>query len=132
MTSATQHQATGLQGEEAAVHHLRGKGYRIRETNVRSRLGEIDIVADAPADGAEPLLVFIEVKTRRSTRFGSPAEAVTADKQRRMVRLAQSYLQRHPRLGQRACRFDVIGIILDTRGTAVIDHITDAFQADGP
>ncbi len=131
MPSAKQHQATGHQGETAAVDHLRRLGYRIRETNFRSRLGEIDIVAEAPVEGAEPLLVFIEVKTRRSTRFGPPAEAVTPDKQRRIIRLARSYLQQHPRLGRQACRFDVIGIILDAQGTATIDHITDAFQADG-
>lgn len=128
MSPATPRQSLGRRGEELAADFLRRQGFRIRETNVRSRLGEIDIVADAPAtDDDQPLLVFVEVKTRSGTVFGSPLEAVGAVKQHRLTRLAAAYLQRHPALGRRTCRFDVIGVTIDRKGEARIEHIPAAF-----
>jgi len=127
MSPVTPRQSLGRRGEELAADFLRRQGFRIRETNVRSRLGEIDIIADAPGDREEPPLVFIEVKTRRSSVYGSPVEAVGTAKQRRLTRLAAAYLQQHPALGRRACRFDVIGILIDHRGEAKIEHIPAAF-----
>lgn len=127
MPSATPRQSLGRRGEELAADFLRRQGYSIRETNARSRLGEIDIVAEAPGEGEEPLLVFVEVKTRRGTAFGSPEEAVTTTKQRRLTRLAEAWLQQHPSLSRRICRFDVIGIIIPHQGEPRIEHYPAAF-----
>jgi len=96
----------GNRGESLASDILQQHGYRILARNVRTPLGEIDLVArhgDA--------LVFIEVKLRRSLRYGTPAEAVTYSKQQRLRRAAQYYLRRQP--GQTApIRFDVVAITL--------------------
>ena len=127
MSSSTPAQSLGRRGEELAADFLRGLGYRIRETNARSRLGEIDIVADGPGEGEEQPLIFVEVKTRRGTAFGSPLEAVDTRKQRRLARLAEAWLQQHPDLSRRVCRFDVIGITLQNSGDARIEHISAAF-----
>lgn len=125
MTGPTAPQSLGRRGEELAAGHLRRRGYRILATNARSRLGEIDIVAEAP--GGECPLVFVEVKTRRSAAFGSPLEAVGPDKQRRLARLAEAWRQEHPELAHRPCRLDVIGITLPRDGEPVIEHIEAAF-----
>jgi putative endonuclease len=78
----------GTRGEELAQRFLREKGYLILETNYRCSWGEIDIVAH---DGNE--LVFVEVRTRRSTRYGTPEESLTAAKARHLVAAAEEYLQ---------------------------------------
>jgi putative endonuclease len=80
----------GAWGEELAAHYLAVRGYQIQETNVRTPHGEIDIVCKQ-ADR----LIFIEVKTRSSTRFGFPEEAITKRKISHMLRAAQYYLQQH-------------------------------------
>src|SRR6266568_9231622 len=92
----------GQIGETLAASYLTTRGWEIVDRNVRFREGEIDIVA---ARGG--ILAFVEVKTRRSAAFGSPAEAVTWRKQRRIRTLASRYLaEQHP--GARAVRFDII------------------------
>jgi putative endonuclease len=114
-------QAVGKAGEEAAVQYLRHCGYRILERNYRCRLGEIDLIA---RDGKT--LAFIEVKTRRSQRFGPAASAVTRAKQRHLIRVSQVYLTQ---MGQahELCRFDVVTIEIDAQ-TPRIELIKDAFQ----
>ena len=77
----------GIRGEEAAASYLRRAGLRIEATNWRTSSGEVDIVAWEGPD-----LVLVEVKTRRSDRMGTPEEAVSPSKQRRLVRLARAYL----------------------------------------
>lgn len=126
MTGGRAPQSLGHRGEELAAGHLRRRGYRILETNARSRLGEIDIIAEAPGEGDRPL-VFVEVKTRRGTAFGSPLEAVGPEKQRRLARLAEAWRQQHPDLAHRPCRLDVIGITIPRSGEPVIEHIEAAF-----
>ena len=100
----------GLQGEEVAVSVLKSQGYRILARNYKARYGEIDAVAQ---DGAT--LCFVEVKARRSLALGFPEEGITSEKQWRLTRLAQGYLQRH---GLHDCpvRFDVVSILFDPRG----------------
>ncbi len=110
----------GDAGENLARDFLKGKGLAILAVNYRTRWGELDIVARD-----RDTLVFVEVKTRSQKRFGSPLEAVTPDKQRRIVRMAQTYLL-EKRLGDVAARFDVIGIDL-TDGAPRIDWIPNAF-----
>lgn len=113
----------GQEGEQAAAACLEGLGYRILARNVRFRAGEIDIVA---TEGG--FLVFVEVKTRRGSRFGSPAEAVTAEKQRRLVRLAGIYLA-HRGGNPPPCRFDVVSVELGPDGGYRCSVIKGAFTA---
>ena len=110
----------GAIGETLAASYLTTRGWRIVDRNVRFREGEIDIVA---ARGG--VLAFVEVKTRRSSTFGSPAEAVTWRKQKRIRALASRYLaERHP--GAHAIRFDVVDIARDGGGF-LVTHLEDAF-----
>lgn len=95
----------GSLGEALAAELLRAQGYKIVARNVRTPLGEIDLVARQGE-----ALVFIEVKLRRSLRFGTPGEAVTARKQQRLRRAAQYYLMKHPHKAENI-RFDVIAIL---------------------
>jgi putative endonuclease len=113
--------ALGKTGEDLACRELERRGYVIVERRVRCRGGEIDIVA---RDGET--LVFAEVKARESAAFGSPAEAVTPWKQRRIARLAQDYVTRHEIRG-RPLRFDVVAILLD--GGPAIEVYKNAFDA---
>lgn len=115
--------ALGRRGEELAETHLRTRGYRIVTRNWRSRLGEIDLVAED--DG---VLVFVEVKTRTGTSRGSAAEAVTSAKQRRLTLLAREYLLRHDRRDC-AARFDVVAITLTGGAEPRVELIRNAFDA---
>lgn len=94
----------GRRGEAAAERLLRGKGYRIVARGARDGIGELDLVA---LD--RRTVVFVEVKTRSSDRYGHPADHVDAAKQRQLTRAALSYLKSHRLLEQRA-RFDVVAI----------------------
>lgn len=109
-----------LQGEEAAVAHLERNGLRLLRRNYRCPAGEVDIIA---LDG--DTVVFVEVKTRRSAGFGSPAEAVDRRKQARLARVARWYLQEQ-RLAGAACRFDVAGVLVRD-GRVAVEWVTDAF-----
>jgi putative endonuclease len=122
--AASQHCALGKTGEDLACDELSARGYAILDRRYRTRAGEIDIVA---RDG--DALVFVEVKTRRSARYGMPFEAITRAKRRKIVRMASDYLaRRRPRA--RSCRFDVVSIVVDPRGRAAIELIRHAFAAD--
>jgi putative endonuclease len=96
----------GKWGEDCACRELRRRGYEILERRYRTRVGEIDIVASDRG-----VLVFVEVKARRSTAFGRPVEALTWHKQRRLLRLAAGYLAAK-RLRDTPCRFDVVSVLL--------------------
>lgn len=113
----------GSIGEEAAVLFLEKQGYRIVEQNFRNRLGEIDIIA---YDG--DTICFIEVKTRNSDKFGSPFESVTIAKQRKIARVALSYLKFKGKYDAKA-RFDVIAIIVEESSCQNIEIIKNAFEA---
>jgi len=115
-------QALALDGERAAEAALRRAGLTILERRFRVKIGEIDLIAERG-----PLLVFVEVKTRRGTSHGLPAQAVTPAKQRRIARVAAVYLQRR-RWTTRPCRFDVIQVFAGAQGIERIDHIEDAFR----
>ena len=107
----------GNRGEKIAANFLRKQGYRIIEKNYHSRLGEIDIVAK---EGE--FIVFTEVKTRRSTDFGLPEEALSYDKRRRLSKLALGYLA-HRRIKDTNCRFDVVSILMDNKKVSKVKHI---------
>ena len=91
----------GQEGEATAERYLRRKGYRIVAKNLRSSLGELDLIVE---DGS--VLVFVEVKARRTQDFGGAVHAVHRQKQEKLIRLAAQYLARH-HLADRICRFDV-------------------------
>ena len=97
-------------GERWARVYLEQNGYRIRETNFRCREGEIDIVAQH-----EDCLVFVEVRTKTGSRFGTPEESVTAAKQEKLVSVAMSYLQTHDNLPSE-WRIDVVAIEVSPNG----------------
>jgi putative endonuclease len=110
----------GDHGEDLAAAALKKQGYKILERNYRTPLGEIDLVARQGKT-----LVIIEVKTRKSTRFGSPQEAVSAAKQAKLRRLADYYLK-DKRLTGSLVRFDVVAILLEDAGPR-IEIIPNAF-----
>lgn len=115
----------GAFGESLACEYLIKNGYRILKRNYSCRAGEIDIIA-MQGDN----VVFIEVKTRSSGRYGMPSEAVSAAKQQKIVRTALHYMQSN-RLLDYMCRFDVIEIIVDEDNNHQINLIKDAFQYSG-
>jgi len=112
----------GKTGEDKACRFLQRNGYLVVQTNYRTKCGEIDIIAKQG-----PVLVFIEVKTRRSRSFGSPLLAVTARKQRQISMVAQEYLSKN-NLFDTDARFDVIGMSIDAADHVEIEHIENAFE----
>lgn len=112
-----QRKALGDLGERIAARHLTAQGLTVLDRNWRCAAGEIDIVA---LDGAT--LVVCEVKTRSSTRFGTPLEAITAQKSCRLHRLGWLWVRAHD-VRCDAVRVDVVAIIRRRRGPAVVDHI---------
>ena len=111
----------GRTGEDIACEQLRKKGYEIVERGFRLFRGEIDVIA---RDGGT--LVFVEVKTRADESHGRPEESVTPGKQRQIRRIAQGYLLKNS-LGEGACRFDVVAILLRAPDDCRLEHFKDAF-----
>ena len=99
----------GSEGEDLAAIFLEHNGYRILERNYRYDRGEIDLIAME-----EEELVFVEVKARHSTEFGSPEESVTISKEEQMKKVAEGYLAQH-QMESQACRFDVVAITFADR-----------------
>ena len=112
----------GRQGEEIACRYLTRQGYRILVRNYRTRLGEVDIIAEQGGT-----LVFVEVKTRRGRTCGHPFEAVTPAKCRQISRVALLYLAETGREKQ-AARFDVVAVSLAGGGEPVIELARNAFD----
>ncbi|MGE5789459.1 MAG: YraN family protein [Syntrophaceae bacterium] len=115
-------QTKGARGEESAAGFLRVQGYRILERNYRCPLGEVDIIA---RDGNT--VVFVEVKTRTSERFGTPQAAIGPQKQKRMTAIALYYLKGQGWLGKPA-RFDVAAVSLH-EGRETVTLYRNAFDA---
>lgn len=116
----------GQRGEDAAARYLKRQGYRILARGLDSRLGELDIIA---VDGRT--IVFVEVKTRRSTDAGHPAEAIDPRKEQRMTQAALAYLKSQ-RLLNYAARFDVVAITWpDKARRPIIEHYKNAFSPVG-
>lgn len=113
----------GAFGERKAANYLRLRGYRIIDTNCRYRQGEIDIVARRGG-----YIVFVEVKLRKNSDYGTAREFVTVAKQQRVMIAAQLWLQQHETELQP--RFDVIEVYapegVNTK-RPVINHIENAF-----
>ena len=118
----TRRQETGASGEDAAAEALRRAGYEILERNLRTPLGEIDVLA-----WEDDVLCVIEVKARADDRFGSPLEAVTPAKQAKLKALANALLQQ-PRFQHAQIRFDVVAVTAGEDGQPAIEILPDAFQ----
>ncbi len=122
-TPADPRQTLGRRGERLAARYLRRAGLRIIASRFRLRIGEIDLIA---LDGDQ--VVFVEVKSRRGTGFGAPAESITRRKQRKLARVALAFLSGRG-WHERPCRFDVVELI--ERGNRFeMHHIRDAFRAE--
>jgi putative endonuclease len=102
--TADRRRALGARGEAAVAEHYAAAGYEVLARNWRCREGELDLVLRRGR-----VVVFCEVKTRTTDRFGLPVEAVTRDKRRRIRRLAARWLEEH-RLAVREVRFDVASV----------------------
>lgn len=113
----------GVRGEDEAARFLKKQGYRILERNFRSRLGEIDIVA---RDG--DTIVFVEVKTRSGDSFGSPKDALSKSKMRRITRGSMDYLRMRRKTADVQTRFDVVSVELKD-GALSTELIKNAFDA---
>jgi len=107
----------GREGEQVAVEYLERAGLRVLDRNWRCADGEIDIVA-----AERQVMVVCEVKTRSSTRFGTPLEAITRAKQARLRRLAARWLVAHGVLFDEI-RIDVVGLVRNRAGDYEIEHV---------
>lgn len=110
----------GRRGEEKAVDYLKKRGYKVLARNYHTRYGELDIICKQG-----DALVFVEVKTRRSTNYGSPEEAITARKKEHLRKAAALYLE-SAKPSFRELRFDVIAILIEDDQER-INHIEYAF-----
>jgi putative endonuclease len=115
----TRRRSLGAAGEAAVARWYEGAGYRVLDRNWRCAEGELDLVL-----ALDSTVVFCEVKTRASTAFGRPEEAVTARKQQRLRTLALRWLDAHP-AGHRRLRFDVASVLRTADGTLAIDVLED-------
>ncbi len=111
----------GKKSESIATTHLKKHGYKILEQNYRTKLGEIDIIAKD-----KDTLVFVEVKARRSDRFGNPKYAVTSKKQRKISMVALLYMKSTKQSNVKA-RFDVVAISL-AKDKPNIEIVKNAFE----
>ena len=114
-------QRFGKFGEDLAARHLKKQGYRLLCKNYRTRFGEIDIIAK---DG--DTIVFVEVKSRRTSSFGHPKYAITPEKQKRISKTALYYLKTTRQNHCRA-RFDVVTINSVNKKTD-IEIVKNAFE----
>ena len=109
--------AVGRYGEQVATRYVEDAGWRVLDRNWRGADGELDVVA---LDGTA--LVTVEVKTRRGTGYGHPAEAVTARKIARLRRLTAQWVAAHE-VRPRSIRIDVIAVLVPRSGAAQVEHL---------
>lgn len=115
-------QNIGKIGEEKASKFLEKKGYKIIDRNFKKRYEEIDIIAIDSSEKTS-ILVFIEVKTRTSSKFGSPLEAITYWKLKSLIKAAQYYRLTHPKLPE-GMRIDAVSVKLGYNGEVEkIEHV---------
>lgn len=109
----------GKLGEKLAREYLIKNNYKILETNFTIPTGEIDIIAQV-----DNIIVFVEVKTRKTLKYGRPAEAVNYRKMQKIIKVAQHYIA-YRSSANNQYRFDVVEVLLNER--VKINHIEDAF-----
>ena len=115
------HNEAGRRAEQAARDYLERQGLRLVEGNYRCPHGEIDLIMRH-----RDTLVFVEVRYRRSRRYGGALASVDGRKQGRLAAAAAHYLQCHPKAARRPCRFDVVAI--GGEGAGEVDWVSDAFR----
>jgi putative endonuclease len=122
MTTRDPRHQFGQASEARAEQFLIAKGYRILARNLRTALGELDLVAEDAG-----VVVFVEVKARSTEAFGGALLAVDRRKQAKLVKLASQYLaQRH--LSDKPCRFDVVLVRGQSSAQGQIEHLQNAFE----
>ena len=119
MKTKAKHLELGERGEKIAFQYLLERDFMIKEKNWRRRHLEIDIIAMK-----DDMLIFVEVKTRFSSYFGTPESAVNWSKQKKLARAANAYMKYRNYNGE--ARFDVISVILNKKNQS-IEHFEDAF-----
>jgi putative endonuclease len=122
MTSSDPRHRFGQDSELLAEQFLRAKGYRILERNLRTSIGELDLVVEDAG-----VLVFVEVKGRATEAYGGARMAVDRRKRAKLVRLASEYLARR-HLTDKACRFDVVLVQGPPSAEGRIEHLQNAFE----
>ncbi len=123
MDMTDRRQTLGKLGEDLAARRLAAQGYAVRDRNWRCATGELDLVLDR-AD----TLIFVEVRTRRGDRFGTPEESITPRKRARLISAALTYLNEHA-TSDRAWRIDVVAIEIGPRGEVVrFNHLENALE----
>ena len=120
MSEKNTRQQRGAWGEDFACAYLEQQGLQLISRNYHSRYGEIDLIMQH-----QQILIFVEVRYRRSASHGSSAESVNFRKQQKIILTAQEYLQSLSEIP--ICRFDVLAI-MDTMQSVTVDWIQDAFQ----
>jgi putative endonuclease len=113
----------GKYGESKAKKFLISKGYVFLKQNYRYERAEIDLIFK---DEQNKILIFIEVKTRRTKTFGEPEDSITPSKQNQLRKSAEGYLSQHEEFSEYEKRFDVVTIYIE-RGKEQINHIINAF-----
>ena len=112
---------TGSEGEDIACEYLTKLGYEIIERNYQYGHGEIDIIAKD-----DDIIVFVEVKYRKSLEYGPPESAITKGKQKQVRKTAEAYLY-DKEIKDTSCRIDVIAILHFPSKESQIEHYKDAF-----
>ncbi|MCY4044494.1 MAG: YraN family protein [Cellvibrionales bacterium] len=120
-SSLSKTKSIGDHFETLALEHLKKQGLRLIEQNVRSRFGEIDLIMKE-----KQTLCFIEVRYRKKTSHGGAISSVTPNKQQRIIKTAQTFLQKNPAFQAAPCRFDVLAIS-QNNDTNDINWIKSAF-----
>ena len=115
---------SGKRGERAAVSYLKKQGYKIIEKNYKTKLGEIDIIADCKG-----CVCFVEVRAKNSLSFGAPEETIIKRKQLQISKAALVYIKRY-KLEDESCRFDVVSIKGVDSPDPEIKLIKNAFDLD--
>jgi len=115
---------SGRKGEEEAVSYLRKNGYKIIRRNYRTKLGEIDIIADCKG-----CICFVEVRGKNNSLFGSPEETILKKKQLRISKAALAYIKKF-KLEDKSCRFDVVSVEGVDKPRPEVRLIKNAFELD--
>ncbi len=118
MQDIPNHLFLGFASEQQACNFLKNKGLKLITQNYRSPFGEIDLIMQE-----KDVLVFVEVRLRSYTDYGTALESIDSRKQQKLLKSAVHYLQKHHLLDKMDCRFDVIGFSNNT-----LEWIKDAFS----
>lgn len=124
MKDALSTRTIGQQAEQYASDYLQARGLRLLAKNYRCRYGEIDLIMQDSHD-----IVFVEVRSRRNTNYGTAAESINMTKQKKIIVTAINYLKQQGWLDKMNSRFDIIGIH-PTAQAHSLEWIKDAFSAD--